>query len=142
MPAHRHWHGLILDTHMWVWAVAGDERARALSDFTGPMIVPAISIWEVAMLASKGRLELSPSPEVWVHENLSPPFQLEPLHPEVSLESCRLQDFHGDPADRIIVASAMQLGMPLVTADAKIQAWNQTSRKIHCLDPDLNEIRE
>ncbi len=142
MPDHRHkhWHGLVLDTHMWVWAVAGDERARALSEFPGPMIIPAISIWEVAMLALKGRLELSPSPEDWVEKNMSAPFQLEPLHPEISLESCRLEDFHGDPSDRIIVATAMQLGLPLVTADSKIQHWNRSFHKINCLDPSLSPI--
>ena len=48
---------------------------------------------------------------------------LVPLHPEIAIASARLDDFHGDPADRLIVATAQQAGATLVTADSKILAW-------------------
>jgi len=136
----EHWRGLVVDTHVWVWSVGGDPRAQALAEANCPLIVSAISVWEVAMLASKGRLELLPDPESWVAENLTAPFEREPLHPEVSLESCRLPEFHGDPADRLIVATACQLGLPLVTADEKIQDWNRENNAIRCLGTDLQEV--
>lgn len=138
-PVPEHWRGLVVDTHVWVWAVEGDPRAQALATTNCPLILSAISVWEVAMLTFKGRLELLPDTESWVTENLSPPFELEPLHPEVSLESCRLAGFHGDQADRLIVATARQLGLPLVTADENIREWNRKKNVVRCLGMDLLE---
>lgn len=60
----------------------------------------------------------------------------EPLHPEVSLESCRLEDFHGDPADRLIVATALVLGVPLITADRQITAWNERRARMQIIRAD------
>jgi len=114
----------VFDTHVWLRASAGDPQVELLKNFRGTAIVPAISVWEVAMLASKGRLELQPDAERWIRANLRPPARLEPLHPEISLESCRLEDFHGDSADRLIVATALVLGVPLITADRQIIGWN------------------
>jgi PIN domain nuclease of toxin-antitoxin system len=115
----------VLDTHVWVWAAAGDPRAGKLGDFAGTAVVSAISQWEVAMLAMKGRLELMPDADAWFAANLEPPVVLAPLTAEVSLASCRLKDFHGDPADRIIVATAIVSGIPLITADERIIRWSE-----------------
>ena len=77
------------------------------------------------MLAMKGRLELKPNEPTWFSENLNPPVAHAPLTSEISTTSCQLPDFHGDPADRIIVATAITLGIPLITADEKIILWNE-----------------
>ncbi len=126
----------VFDTHIWLRASAGDRQLRALENFRGTAIVPAISIWEVAVLASKGRLELQPEVDRWIRENLQPPVRLEPLHPEISLESCRLEDFHGDPADRLIVATALVLGVPLITADHQIISWNERHARLQIIRAD------
>jgi PIN domain nuclease of toxin-antitoxin system len=126
----------LLDTHVWVWSVAADRRARALREFRGVAFVSAISVWEVAMLASKGRLRLKPSVDVWVRENLRPPVELEPVNPEISLLSARLENFHGDLADRIIVATAIVCGIPLFTSDERIVKWSQSTRGVEVLAPD------
>ncbi len=126
----------VFDTHIWLRASAGDPQLGALRNFRGTAIVPAISVWEVAMLASKGRLELKPDVDRWIRENLQPPVRLEPLHPEISLESCRLQDFHGDPADRLIVATALVLGVSLITADRQITAWNERHARLQIIRAD------
>ncbi len=96
-----------------------------METFRGRALVSAISVWEVAMLESKGRLVLAPTVEAWIESNLQFPVELEPIHPAISIQSCRLADFHGDPADRIIVATAAVLGLPLVTADARIIEWSR-----------------
>jgi PIN domain nuclease of toxin-antitoxin system len=62
----------------------------------------------------------------WFSANLESPISLAPLTAEISMASCRLPDFHGDPADRMIVATAITLGIPLITADEKIIRWNET----------------
>lgn len=126
----------VFDTHIWLRASAGDRQLGALQNFRGTAMVPAISVWEVAMLAAKGRLELQPEVDRWIRENLQPPVRLEPLHPEISLESCRLEDFHGDPADRLIVATALVLGVPLITADHQIISWNERHARLQIIRAD------
>ncbi len=123
----------VFDTHIWVWSAAGDPRAEILRSFSGTAIVSAISQWEVSMLAMKGRLTLLPDEESWFSSNLEPPVSLAPLTAEISLASCRLPDFHGDPADRIIVATAITLGIPLITADEKIIRWNEEKRMLQVI---------
>jgi PIN domain nuclease of toxin-antitoxin system len=123
----------VFDTHIWVWVSSGEAKAKALTNYQGRAIISAISIWEVAMLESKQRLRLRPSIDAWVKQNLEPPVELEPLHPTICLQSCRLPDFHGDPADRLIVATALILGVPLITADREIYAWNQRQALLQVL---------
>jgi len=86
------------------------------------------------MLVMKGRLNLMPDEESWFSANLEPPVSLAPLTAEISLISCRLPDFHGDPADRIIVSTAITLGIPLITADEKIIRWNKAQGKLQIVE--------
>lgn len=123
----------VFDTHVWVWSAAGDPRAERIRAFSGTAMVSAISQWEVSMLATKGRLSLKPDEESWFSANLEAPVSLAPLTAEISMASCRLPDFHGDPADRIIVATAIILGVPLITADEKIIQWNETQRLVQVI---------
>jgi PIN domain nuclease of toxin-antitoxin system len=125
MPKIENLIAAVFDTHVWLWAAAGDPRAGKLRDFSGTAIVSAISQWEVSMLAMKGRLRLMPDEEAWFSANLKSPVSLAPLTAEISMASCRLPDFHGDPADRIIVATAITLGIPLISADQEIIRWNE-----------------
>lgn len=133
MPKIENLIAAVFDTHVWIWSAAGDSRTEKLRDFSGTAIVSAISPWEVSMLAMKGRLSLLPDEETWFSENLESPVSLAPLTAEISLASCRLVDFPGDPADRIIVATAATLGIPLITADEKIIRWNDTQRMIQVI---------
>lgn len=119
---------IILDTHIWVWWVHGDPRltqaqqqALAENEETG-LGVSAISCWEVAKLVEYRRLVL-PSPTLdWLDQALAyPGVQLVDLSPRIAAGSTELPgDFHKDPADQIIVATARVLGCPLLTADEKI----------------------
>jgi len=133
MPKIEHLVAAVLDTHVWVWAAAGDARAEKMGAFSGTAIISAISQWEVSMLSMKARLKLLPDDEAWFSENLEPPVSLAPLTAEISMSSCRLPDFHGDPADRIIVATAMVLGIPLITGDEKIIRWNEAQKLLQVI---------
>jgi len=134
MPTLERVTAVVLDTHVWIWMAAGDERAGKLRGYAGRLLLPAIGVWETAMLAAKGRLKLQPDVDTWVSQNLEAPVELEPLSSEISIRSSRLRDFHGDPADRLIVATALVLQMPLVTADRQIHAWNRKTETLSLIE--------
>jgi PIN domain nuclease of toxin-antitoxin system len=89
------------------------------------LVVSAISVWELSMLEAKGRITLSRSIDEWVRAALTAPgLRLVDLTPEISLESTRLPGSpHGDPSDRMIIATARVLGGTLITCDDRILAY-------------------
>jgi PIN domain nuclease of toxin-antitoxin system len=128
----------VLDTHVWIWVVEGDRTSLAPSAIEvieraargGAVRVSAISVWEVAMLEAKGRISLSRPVDAWVHAALrAPGVGLLPLSPEIAIESTRLPGApRGDPADRILMASARILGGQLATCDRAILDYSEGGR--------------
>jgi PIN domain nuclease of toxin-antitoxin system len=122
---------IVLDTHIWVWWVHGDSRlttrqARFIQEHEAQGLgVSAISCWEIAMLVQRKRLDLGRPAREWFDAALAyPGMRLLELSPQVAVESTELPgNFHGDPADRMIVATARVWQAPLVTSDAKILAY-------------------
>ena len=120
---------IILDTHAWLWwnneSSNLSNSARTAIDLTDEIGIPAMSCWEVAMLAGKSRIELSMDVEVWINLALEhPKVKLLPLTPQIAVLSTRLPgEFHGDPADRLIVATALTHQVPLISKDRLIQKW-------------------
>jgi PIN domain nuclease of toxin-antitoxin system len=123
----------VLDTHVWIWLSSGDPLGRPFASFVGQPVLSDISVWEVAMLASKKRLTLKPDPQTWIETNLKDPIEIQPLSPEICVASCNLEEFHGDPADRLIVATALVLGIPLISADRQIIAWAKDNPALQIL---------
>jgi PIN domain nuclease of toxin-antitoxin system len=126
---------IVLDSHVWVWWVHGDERltdsqreaiSAAETDVIG---ISAISCWEVAKLVERGRLELSCPLEEWFEQALNyPGLRLLPLTPEIAIESTRLPgEFHRDPADQMIAATARVYDCPLVTSDGKLLGYDHVT---------------
>ncbi len=119
---------IVVDTHIWIWWVHGEAHlTRPQIDAmtaheTSVIGVSAISCWEIAKLVEYGRLELPCSLREWFDQALSyPGIQLLPLTPEIAIESTQLpENFHRDPADQMIVATARVYSCPLVTSDEKI----------------------
>lgn len=119
---------ILLDTHAWIWAAAAPERlgrdGRRLLARDRARGVAAISCWEVATLAARGRIELDRDPVAWMEEALlEVGADLLPLTPAVAAASAQLGNFHGDPADRLIVAMALTHGAVLVTKDDRIREF-------------------
>jgi PIN domain nuclease of toxin-antitoxin system len=116
----------VLDTHAWIWWTDGDPRlsdvAAAEIDSSEELVVSAISAWEVATLERLGRLKLAPDTRVWVRRALAQPRVASvPVSANVALTAgSLLPPFPGDPADRIIFATAMEQGARLVTADRRL----------------------
>ncbi|HVV68636.1 MAG TPA: type II toxin-antitoxin system VapC family toxin [Gammaproteobacteria bacterium] len=121
--------GLLLDTHIWIWLMEGSKeinhkQRKMINEAAQQSVVgiAAISIWEAAMLVEKGRIKLEKPLLAWVQEALAlPGVELKPLTPEIAVESSQLPgNFHGDPADRLIVATARMHQLTLLTQDKKI----------------------
>ncbi len=120
---------IVLDTHALIRVVNDDPRlgstARTVIDDTVRaefVLVSAITAWEIALLAEKGRLHLGREVGAWIQTALAlPGVRLAPIEPEIAVDSVRLPgSFHADPADRLIVATARHWDAPLLTADDAI----------------------
>jgi len=125
---------LVLDTHTWLWFVDGNTtlKPKVVSAITfaamsGSLLIPAICVWEIAMLQMKGRLTLNKPLAEWVVQALALSGTiLAPLTSEISIESCMLPGaFHSDPADRMIVATARVEGATILTRDRRIVEYGQ-----------------
>ncbi|MDR7946681.1 twitching motility protein PilT [Achromobacter insolitus] len=123
---------IVLDTHALVWWVAGDPQlsrsAREAIEAEaqdGEILVSAISAWEVAMLAKAGRLALTLDAGAWLDTVAEvPAIRFVPVDVRISVQSVDLPgEFHKDPADRIIVATARHYSVPLISADLKIRDY-------------------
>ncbi|HVR41869.1 MAG TPA: type II toxin-antitoxin system VapC family toxin [Thermoanaerobaculia bacterium] len=121
---------VLLDTHLWIWWVTGQDRLTrreriSLGEVSadGALHISAISLWEAQMLHARGRLELSHAFEPWILAASSPEIvEVIPLDVSVILALDRLPaSFAGDPADRIIVATARSREMDLATKDDRIR---------------------
>jgi PIN domain nuclease of toxin-antitoxin system len=121
---------LLLDTHYWIWQQAGQlelipraiRREMERAAVQGTLLLSAISVWELTLLESKGRIRLHTTCDRWVAEALEMPgLTLVPLTPEIAIQSTRLPGtIHGDPSDRIIAATARVMGARLATCDENL----------------------
>lgn len=128
---------LLLDTHVLVWLDEGSSRLgktalQIINEFlaTGQLGVATISFWEIAMLVEKQRLVMKTELDVWRSDLLQTGLLEIPLRGATAIRAGQLQLFHGDPADRMIVASAIENGATLMTADEKILSWPQFHQKL------------
>ncbi|MFN3368057.1 MAG: type II toxin-antitoxin system VapC family toxin [Thermus sp.] len=120
----------LLDTHAWVWFLTGSdmlpiglrahlEEARQEKR----LFISAITPWEVAVLARKGRIVFSLDPRDWLETALRVQgIQVVPLDAQVAVKAAYLNLPHPDPADRFILATALRLAAVLVTRDEKLRA--------------------
>jgi PIN domain nuclease of toxin-antitoxin system len=121
---------VLLDTHIALWLDSGSERlrlsTRALIDGCwrdgGTVFLSAVTAWEIALLVDTGRIELDSSVEAWVERFLDRPgIESVALGHRAACRSYTLHHLpHRDPADRLLIASAIELGCPLITYDERI----------------------
>ncbi len=121
----------LLDTHIWIWWLLGSDRLsarerQALDQLArdGNAYLSAMSLWEAQMLHSKGRLSLDRSFSLWLEQAASPEIvKLLPLDVDAVIAVDQLPpEFHGDPADRLIAATARVHDLVLATHDRAIRS--------------------
>jgi len=122
---------IVLDTHAWIWYIdtpenLGETARRAIDhsrESGGGLHISCISTWEFYMLVERGRLSLTVPAEVWVSRCEKISFlTFQPVDNDIArLSVTACSDMHGDPADRIITATALYLGAKLISRDTKIR---------------------
>jgi PIN domain nuclease of toxin-antitoxin system len=124
---------LLLDTHVVLWLDSGDQRlspaTRALIDESrqagGTIYLSAVTAWEIALLVDSGRMEIDLPVEAWVERFLDRPgIEGVPLGHRAACRAYQLPHLeHRDPADRLLIATAIELACPLVTYDERIERF-------------------
>jgi len=119
----------LMDTHIWIWYAMQNPRLGAAgrelierSVYEGGLAVSIMTLWEISLLDSKGRIHLGTPAAKWLDNALAlPNLKVLPLELPVILDAHRLPgSFHPDPADRLIIATARHHGLTLITDDRKI----------------------
>ena len=116
---------IVLDTQALVWMNLAPEKlsrmaAKAMAE-AGTLVIPSICLWEISMLVHYGRMELPCPPLDWFNVVCGlARVRLQDITPRIAVLSGSTA-MHGDPADRLVVATAKALERPLITADRKIR---------------------
>jgi PIN domain nuclease of toxin-antitoxin system len=129
---------VLLDTHALLWWQAGGGRlsptARRRIERADVAYLSPISCWEIAMLVTSGRVALDRPVGAWVNDLLATsPVDIADLTPTIAVAAGQLRDFHSDPADRIIYATAAVRQLPLVTKDARFRDLAAAGRDVTVL---------
>ncbi len=121
---------ILLDTHAWIWLVSEPEKlsrkALAAINYAKQIGICPISCWEIATKAAHGKLAFDRDIRVWMSQALAlPKFSLVELSAEIAITAGYLgqRGFRGDPADRLIAATAIQHGSELVSKDGRMRAF-------------------
>jgi PIN domain nuclease of toxin-antitoxin system len=132
---------ILLDTHALIWLDEanprlGSKASKAIDDaFTaGTLMVSAISFWEVGTLVEKGRLRLEMDLAAWRQDFFGQGLIELPVSGEIAIKAASLRPFHGDPADRLIAATALLNSLTLVTADERLLHADLATSKMDARD--------
>ncbi len=119
---------MLIDTHILIWLALQPSKLSTTAENTiqankNQLIIADISLWEIAMLIEKGRLQVDVAAQQFLELAIHAfDLQVQPITPQIAVTATTLPDsVNKDPADRLIMAAAMVLGVPLVTADANLR---------------------
>ena len=119
---------VVLDTHVWVWWVSQDERLPAVLreriDAAGHVAVSAVSVYELVQAVGRGRLRLTLALDVWLESaTVEAKAEIVPVDFRIAKRAAGLPQVHGDPMDRLIIATALEHGSQLVSQDGKFSGY-------------------
>jgi len=132
---------LLLDTHIALWLDSGNEHLRPATrrlidgcwQNGGTIFLSAVTAWEIALLVDTGRIDLDIPVEAWVQRFLGRPgIEAAPLSHRAASRGYQLHHLdHRDPADRLLIATAIELACPLVTYDERITQFGKKRGRQH-----------
>ncbi len=135
---------MLLDTHAWLWHGAGDAKRvgpKALREIErarvkGALVVSVASMFEIAALSAAGRLQLAPSADTWMRQSIDfGRIQVSEITSAIAIEAGSIPTVSvPDPIDRLLVATARTLGIPIATRDAVIREYFESRRLGRVLD--------
>jgi len=121
----------LLDTHVWIQRALGEPLPplvdKILEDHSDSLALADISLWEASKLVELGRLELSLPWSEFFRLALAPELTVLPVSPAIAERATTLEasGFHKDPADQLIVATALVHELRLISADSRIHQWGR-----------------
>ena len=121
----------LLDTHVWLRWLPGSEQAlpdnvRQAIRTGGQLMISAVSVWEALYLARAGRLDLGFPWEVWLHKaTFDAKVEVISISKDIAARSAHLPLHHRDPADRFIIATALELDTQLISLDEKFPLYEE-----------------
>lgn len=126
---------ILMDTHIWVRWLCRDTNLPATLvtklEKTELLTVSAISCWEVGYLARHGRLDLGMPVRDWLHAALEPSgVTVIPLDADIATIAAELPDHHRDPADRFIIATAIQHKAKLISFDREFAKYSELKQQL------------
>lgn len=131
---------ILLDTHVILWMRADESRLGAIAKHeidqawrSGDVAASSISFWEIAMLKEKERIRFHGDLGMWRREQLEQGMIEIPVDGKIGISAASLAGFHSDPADRLIVATALE-GHRLVTADQRILGWSGKLDRLNAME--------
>lgn len=129
---------VLVDTHALLWWQSGGDRlsrtaARRIERADVVYLSP-ITCWEIAMLVTKGRVALDRPVSAWINDLVATTTaDIADLTPTIAVTAGELPDFHGDPADRIIYATAATRQLPLITKDVRLRDLATSHRGVNAI---------
>lgn len=134
---------LLADTHVWMWHVFAERHRASPQAWTAvesaakalAVAISEISFWEIAVAAHKKRIRIRPDAREWLRmARAQSGFGVIQVERDILVDSALLPWAHRDPADRILVATAMRYDMRVATADVAILDYAQRNRALKVLD--------
>ncbi len=122
---------IVVDTHALIWDALTPNRlspqaqaALALANQQDGILIADISLWEIAMLIQRGRIQIATDCHAFLNLLLQAnKSRVMPISPQIAAQSMQLPvTINKDPADRLIVATALVENVPLLTADHNLRA--------------------
>ncbi len=133
---------LVLDTHAFIWAHKGIRISKRVEKLilshaaNNGLFISAITPWEIAVGARRGRIRIAGDVLEWIQDALAAlSASVAPLELSIAVDAVNLPAWdHADPSDRMIVATARRLGASLVTADGAILDYAKTTKAVRVVE--------
>lgn len=125
---------LVLDTHIWIWWIEQNNQLPArlkilIEDGDTTVAISAVSIYELLCAVARNRLQLDCPPDEWLKKAINnADVMVLPVTPDIATTAARLTNIHGDPLDRLIIATALCHQSQLASLDSNFEKYPELEK--------------